>query len=105
MALLEAQIAGTAVVAPAFGGSGDAFQPAITGLAPVDESPEALAGVLAELLYDEDRRGKLGHAAAAWSQARFEPTTYGNRVLRTLLSDTDFQSGQPLPNSALLETP
>jgi glycosyltransferase involved in cell wall biosynthesis len=84
--LSEAQLAGTPVVAPAYGGSGDAFQPGLTGLAPSDESPEALASVLVRLLNDDRRRTEMGRAAAAWSRARFEPTAYGKHAVETLLA-------------------
>ncbi|MGH3345156.1 MAG: glycosyltransferase family 4 protein [Carbonactinosporaceae bacterium] len=87
LVLLEAQIAGTPVVAPAFGGSGDAFQDGLTGLAPIDESPEALASVLGVLIGDERRRADMGRAAASWSRAAFDPATYSRRVVTTLLGD------------------
>lgn len=87
LVLLEAQLAGTPVVAPAHGGSGDAFLRDVTGVAPVDETPSALCAVLAPLLADASRRVELGHAAAAWSRARFEPGAYGRRVVRTLLGE------------------
>lgn len=85
LVLLEAQIAGTPVVAPAFGGSGDAFQADLTGLAPIDESPEALARVLATLLWDAPRRVEMGRAAAAWSRTTFEPTSGSRHVVETLV--------------------
>lgn len=93
LVLLEAQLAGTAVVAPAFGGSGDAFHPGITGLSPVDESPRALAAVLAELLADDERRREMGRAAADWSRVYAEPVAYSGRVVRTLLDDSGLSPG------------
>jgi phosphatidyl-myo-inositol dimannoside synthase len=85
LVLLEAQLAGTPVVAPAHGGSCDAFVRDVTGVAPADESPAALGAVLAPLLSDAERRAELGRAAAAWSRARFEPVAYSRRVVHTLL--------------------
>jgi len=85
LVLIEAQLAGTPVVAPAYGGSGDAFQPGLTGLAPVDESPEALAQVLGALLTDPQRLTDMGHAAATWSRARFAPAGYATQAVQTLL--------------------
>jgi glycosyltransferase involved in cell wall biosynthesis len=87
LVLLEAQLAGTPVVAPAHGGSSDAFLPEVTGVAPVDETPVALCAVLASLLADARRRAEWGRAAAAWSRARFEPVAYGRRVVRALLDE------------------
>jgi phosphatidylinositol alpha-1,6-mannosyltransferase len=85
LVLVEAQLAGTPVVAPAYGGSWDTFQHGLTGLAPTDESPEALARVLATLLYDQQRLTEMGHAATAWARARFEPCGYAPFAIETLL--------------------
>jgi hypothetical protein len=74
-------------VAPPFGGAGDAFQPGITGLAPIDETPAALARVLGTLVGDERRRAEMGQAAAAWSRLRFEPAGYARHAVRALLGD------------------
>ncbi len=86
LVLLEAQLAGTPVVAPAYGGSGDAFLPGVTGLAPLDETPEALAAALAALLNDDEGRQHMGEAAAQWSRMCFEPDAYGRQVMRVLLN-------------------
>ena len=83
--LVEAQLAGTPVVAPAYGGSRDTFQDGLTGAAPTDESPAALARVLATLLRDRQRLAEMRHAATAWSQARFEPGGYAPFAIETLL--------------------
>ncbi len=89
LVLLEAQLAGTPVIAPAYGGSGDAFQPGITGVAPIDESAQALAVALDSLLHDGPRRIEMGRAAAAWSRSQFEPTDYSRRAVRLLLGSHD----------------
>lgn len=83
--LVEAQLAGTPVIAPAYGGGGDAFQIGTTGIAPIDESPEALALVLGRLLNDENYRAEMGRAAADWSRARFAPAAYARNVVDTIL--------------------
>ncbi|NEE00179.1 glycosyltransferase family 4 protein [Phytoactinopolyspora halotolerans] len=85
LVLLEAQLAGTPVIAPAHGGSDDAFLRNVTGVAPVDETPEALRAVLAPLLADGPRRARMGRAAAMWSRTRFEPSEYGERIIHALL--------------------
>lgn len=91
LVLLEAQLAGTPVVAPAYGGSGEAFVPGVTGLAPLDETPEALASALGALLRDDERRLEMGRAAARWSTVCFEPARYGQQVVRTLLGHDAFE--------------
>jgi glycosyltransferase involved in cell wall biosynthesis len=88
LVLVEAQLAGTAVVAPAHGGSGDAFQPGLTGAAPADESVEALVDVLGPLLADERRRSELSGAAGAWARARFDPTSHSLRIAHSLVPES-----------------
>lgn len=84
LVLVEAQLAGTTVIAPAFGGSADAFQPDLTGVSPVDESAQALAAELALLLEDPKLRQERSDAAAAWARARFEPDGYRRQLARAL---------------------
>ena len=57
LVLLEAQVAGTPVIAPAYGGSSDAYADGATGIAPVDESAEALASAIKEMLENPVRLG------------------------------------------------
>ena len=64
MVLLEAQVAGTPVVAPAYGGSHDAYLDQVTGASPTDESEEALVRTLTGLLRDPDRLARMGRRAA-----------------------------------------
>jgi glycosyltransferase involved in cell wall biosynthesis len=87
LVLVEAQIAGTAVVAPPYGGSADAYLAGVTGCAPVDETPTTLAHVIKNLLHDKARRMEMSADAAAWSRKRFNPTTYSNHVVETLLGN------------------
>jgi glycosyltransferase involved in cell wall biosynthesis len=85
MALLEAQAAGTPVIAPAHGGSHDAYVAGVTGEAPADESVEALTAVLGELLKDPARLAWMGGRAARWAREAFAPERYPRLVSRTLL--------------------
>lgn len=85
LVLLEAQVAGTPVVAPAYGGSHDTFVDGVTGLAPVDESAEALTVVLEELLGDRERLARMGKRAAEWARESFDPECYASRVVAKVL--------------------
>lgn len=85
MVLLEAQVAGTPVVGPAFGGSHEAFLPQVTGEAPVDETAESLSAVLDRLLKDPARLEQMGRQAAQWSRKCFAPDAYASRVVSALL--------------------
>jgi phosphatidyl-myo-inositol dimannoside synthase len=85
LVLLEAQVAGTPVVAPAHGGSHDAFLDRVTGMAPADESVQALAGVLAEMLRDSRRLAQMADAASTWARACYAPERYAARAVANLL--------------------
>lgn len=85
LVLLEAQLAGTPVVAPAHGGAPDAYQDGVTGTAPIDETPAALADVLGPLLKDPARLGQMGRRAAAWAAGRFDPDQYAALAVARLL--------------------
>jgi glycosyltransferase involved in cell wall biosynthesis len=85
LVLLEAQIAGTPVLAPAHGGSREAYIDGITGVAPVDESAEALERMLHDLLKDPSRLAWMGRHAAQWARLAFAPECYGQLVIRRLL--------------------
>jgi glycosyltransferase involved in cell wall biosynthesis len=85
MALLEAQTAGTPVIVPAHGGSLDAYIEGITGLAPADESVEALAHTLAILLKDPARLAWMGARASQWARGTFAPQQYSQLVVSRLL--------------------
>jgi phosphatidyl-myo-inositol dimannoside synthase len=85
LVLIEAQIAGTAVIAPAHGGSSDAYVEGVTGIAPADETAEALARVLDELLRNPARLVWMGKRAADWAREAFAPERYAELVTRRLL--------------------
>jgi phosphatidyl-myo-inositol dimannoside synthase len=85
LVLLEAQAAGTPVIAPAYGGSREAFVEGLTGVAPSDESAEALAGTLNDLLKDPARLAWMGKHAAQWSRQAFAPERYAQLAVSRLL--------------------
>ncbi len=85
LVLLESQIAGTPVVAPAFGGSHVAFIEGVTGVAPADESASALARVLHGLIADRARLHQMSSDAALWARRAFDPDAYSRLVIERLL--------------------
>jgi phosphatidyl-myo-inositol dimannoside synthase len=85
LVLLEAQVAGTAVVGPAHGGSPGAYLDGITGETPRDESVPALAEVLDRLLARPARLGQMGARGARWARARFDPDRYAELAVERLL--------------------
>jgi glycosyltransferase involved in cell wall biosynthesis len=85
LVLLEAQVAGTAVVGPAYGGSADAYLDGVTGVAPRDESATALAETLAGLAGQPARLAEMGRQGAEWARARFTPDRYAALAVDRLL--------------------
>ena len=85
LVLLEAQAAGTPVIAPAYAGSRDAYVEGVTGVAPVDESAEALTRSLDDLLEDPARLARMGKNAVQWTQQAFTPERYAQLAVRRLL--------------------
>jgi phosphatidyl-myo-inositol dimannoside synthase len=85
MVLLEAQIAGTPVVGPAYGGSHDAYIDGVTGTTPVDESAGSLSRILDELLSDREKLAWMGNNAADWARETFAPENYAPRVAERLV--------------------
>jgi len=85
LVLLEAQAAGTPVIAPAYGGSREAYVEGVTGVAPSDESAEALTRSLHDLLKDPARLAWMGRHAAQWSRQAFAPERYSQLVVSRLL--------------------
>jgi phosphatidyl-myo-inositol dimannoside synthase len=85
LVLVEAQVAGTAVVGPAHGGSPDAYLDGVSGATPRDESVAALARVLDELAREPARLGDMGQRGAAWARARFAPDRYAALAVDRLL--------------------
>jgi glycosyltransferase involved in cell wall biosynthesis len=85
LVLLEAQVAGTPVIAPGHGGSHDAYVEGVTGMAPTDESVPALASVLRNVLGQPDRLAQMSKSAADWSRESFAPGPYAELAARRLL--------------------
>jgi phosphatidyl-myo-inositol dimannoside synthase len=85
LVLLEAQVAGTAVVGPAYGGSPDTYIDGVTGVAPRDESSSALARVLDELLREPQDLEQMGRRAAEWAREAFAPERYAKLAVSRLL--------------------
>jgi phosphatidylinositol alpha-1,6-mannosyltransferase len=86
LCLVEAQLAGTAVIAPAYGGSHDTFLNGVTGLSPVDESAGALGSVLSEIAKDSAMRDEMSRAAANWSRSSFDPSIRAKALVEALVS-------------------
>jgi phosphatidyl-myo-inositol dimannoside synthase len=85
LVLLEAQVAGTAVVGPAHGGSQEAFVNGLTGVSPVDESAAALAAVLGGLLREPGLIAQMGKQAREWARETYAPERYARRAVAALL--------------------
>jgi glycosyltransferase involved in cell wall biosynthesis len=85
LVLLEAQVAGTPVVGPAYGGSHDAYVDRVTGVAPADETTGSLAKILDELLRDPSRLARMGRQAAEWARESVSPEAYASGVVASLL--------------------
>jgi len=85
LVLLEAQVAGTAVVGPAHGGSPDAYLDGVTGVTPRDESAAALASVLHGLLSQPGKLREMGSLGAQWAGQRFAPDRYAALAVDRLL--------------------
>lgn len=85
LVLLEAQAAGTPVIAPAYGGSREAYVEGVTGVAPADESIEALTKALDDLLKDPDRLAWMGRQGSQWTRQAFAPERYTKLAVKRLL--------------------
>lgn len=85
LVLLEAQVAGTAVIGPAYGGSPDAYLDGVSGATPRDETAAALTAVLGNLASEPGRLRVMGARGAVWARARFAPDRYAALVAERLL--------------------
>jgi glycosyltransferase involved in cell wall biosynthesis len=97
IALLEAQLAGCAVVGPAFGGSRDAYLEGVTGITPTDESRTALAEVLVGLLRDRARLTRIGRRGAEWAESVTRPEDMVRAVFTVLLDRPPPGAADPGP--------
>ena len=73
------------MIAPPYGGSRDAYMEGVTGVAPADESAEALARTLQDLLKDPARLAEMAVLAAQWVRRAFDPDDYARLAVRRLL--------------------
>ncbi len=80
-ALIEAQIAGKAVVASRAGGIPEMIQDGVTGVLTSPTDAEGLAMRLDELLSNPDLRLRLGRRAALWGSKYWDAQTMVDRVL------------------------
>jgi phosphatidyl-myo-inositol dimannoside synthase len=85
LVLIEAQVAGTAVVGPAHGGTLDAYLDGVTGVTPRDESAAALTQVLHGLLSQPGKLREMGSLGAQWAGKRFAPDRYAALAVDRLL--------------------
>jgi len=70
LSLIEAQAAGTPVVASAVGGAREAMADGVTGIGVEPGNVDQLANALSALLGDDDRRKRMGNAAAEFASTR-----------------------------------
>jgi glycosyltransferase involved in cell wall biosynthesis len=85
LVLLEAQVAGTAVIGPAHGGSPGAYLDGVSGATPRDESVAALTRVLAELTGRPAVLDEMGAHGASLARTRFAPDQYAALAVDRLL--------------------
>jgi glycosyltransferase involved in cell wall biosynthesis len=93
--LLEAQLAGCAVVGPASGGSRDAYQEGVTGATPANESAAALADVLTTMLRDRARLTRIGRRGAAWAEAATVPEDHMRAVYQAVIGQSPVVDPSP----------
>ncbi len=92
--LAEAALAGRLVVAPAFGGSADAFIPGVTGLRPTGESAEALFDVLQWCAQHPEEVQRLASNARVWARAQFHPMGYQHKVAQVVFGERFSHDGR-----------
>ena len=71
LVIVEAMLAGKAVVAPAEGGPAEIVEPGTTGLLVPPRDSDALADAVVSLLDDDGRRAAMGRAGRARARERF----------------------------------
>jgi glycosyltransferase involved in cell wall biosynthesis len=84
LALLEAAAAGVPGIANAVSGTTDAVVDGVTGVLVPQDNPTALAGAIAGLLTDENRRLAMSRAARSWVATNHDSAGFGARVVEAL---------------------
>ncbi|MFN4192475.1 MAG: glycosyltransferase family 4 protein [Tabrizicola sp.] len=85
VALIEAMVAGSAVVATRVGGLAEILRDGETGFLVAPEDPQALAEACLRLMHDPALAQRLGQAARADVAARFSPQTIARELAAFLL--------------------
>ena len=85
LVLLEAQVAGTPVIAPAMAARTTPTWTGYTGFAPTDESAGELTKVLEQMLADPGQLAEMGNRAAEWARECFAPEQYAPQAVARLL--------------------
>ena len=78
--LAEAALAGLPVVAPASGGSHDAFLEGVTGVSPRDQSIKSLTDVMSWLASHPMEALIMGTNGREWARQVFRPASYSDQV-------------------------
>jgi glycosyltransferase involved in cell wall biosynthesis len=104
MALLEAMIAGKAIVASATSGIPEAIESGREGLLVTPGDVGALARALQSLLTDEARRGTLGDAAARRAGGEFTVQVMADRYEALYASSARFRSARATSEVADIAT-
>lgn len=79
-ALIEAAACGTPAVASRVGGVPEVVSDGITGLLVPPDDVGAFAAAVIELLRDEERRARMGRAARAHAEERFDARAWARRL-------------------------
>jgi glycosyltransferase involved in cell wall biosynthesis len=86
--LAEAQLTGLPVVAPASGGSNDAYLDGLTGTRPSDETPKALAATITGVLAEGQSLQRMSENAAIWAAARYDPDRFASLAYSVLVEQS-----------------
>lgn len=79
-ALLEAMMAGKAIVATAVGGVPEMLRDGVDGALVPPGAPEAMAGRVAEMLNDPQQRRRFGQSAREWVTANYSREEYARSI-------------------------
>jgi phosphatidylinositol alpha-1,6-mannosyltransferase len=104
MVLVEAQSCGKPVIAGASGGTAEAMAIAETGFVVSCDEPGPLAAVVCELLLDPVRRKRMGIAARAWVEERFDWDAVTCRAQALFASTDEMDMDRPPAADALRST-